>query len=116
MKVPFWVSTKRNPHPFKFLLRKCAAHGNFNTKSSPVIIASIFKDSKMLETKKLVYTHRNSHPFGLFIRETLTPLSFSCEKSRQRARERRVEESRGKNIPYGIVGDNEFSPCVYQAI
>ena len=49
-------------------------------------------------------------PLGYSYKKPL-PLSVSYVQNRDSARVR-GEYRREKKIPYGIVGDNEFSPCV----
>ena len=63
------------------------------------------------EKSEFLYV-KTRHSFGFCIQKPYLLVNFLQQKPTSRAR-KEVKESREKKIPYGIVGDNEFSPYVY---
>ena len=52
------------------------------------------------------------HSFGFCIQKLYLLVNFLQQKPTSRARNKE-KERKEKKIPYGIVGDNKFSPYVY---
>lgn len=63
------------------------------------------------EKSEFLYV-KTRHSFGFCIQKLYLLVNFLQQKPTSRARNKE-KERKEKKIPYGIVGDNKFSPYVY---